>query len=232
MSDPATTVAGLLAPHGLALRGAFRPHPDDGAPLLADGRPPRTVLLAGSIGGAMWPHFVAARRDEADPLESWLRRVLAPVASAVGAACVYPFDGPPWLPFQRWAMRAEGLRASPLGILIHPEYGLWHAYYGALLLAEELAVPGPAPARHPCDSCRDKPCLSACPVDAWGESYDLGCCLDNLPTSRGAACRSGGCRARRACPVGRAFRYPDPQNAFHVAAFFERWRRATAPAPS
>src|SRR4030095_137820 len=41
----------------------------------------------------------------------------------------------------RWAMRAEAVAPSPLGILIHPDYGLWHAYRGALAFAERLALP-------------------------------------------------------------------------------------------
>ena len=46
-------------------------------------------------------------------------------------------------------MRAEAVAPSPLGILIHPDYGLWHAYRGALAFAERLALPrarGPATA--------------------------------------------------------------------------------------
>ena len=66
------------------------------------------------------------------------RRVAAaidPLARSVGAMALYPFDGPPYRPFQRWAMRAEPVAPSPLGLFIHPEYGLWHAYRAALVFA-------------------------------------------------------------------------------------------------
>ncbi len=33
-------------------------------------------------------------------------------------------------------MAAEGLKPSPLGLLMHPEYGLWHGYRGAILFGE------------------------------------------------------------------------------------------------
>ena len=65
-------------------------------------------------------------------------------------------------------MRAEGLKASPLGILMHPEYGLWHAYRGALLFDEALAAEDlnqePENPIHLCALCDRKPCLDACPV--------------------------------------------------------------------
>ena len=34
-------------------------------------------------------------------------------------------------------MRAEGLKPSPLGVLVHPDFGLWHGYRGAI--GENLA---------------------------------------------------------------------------------------------
>lgn len=78
----------------------------------------------------MWERFAAAR-DAADwphELDAWTRRVLEPLAGDLGAGVVYPFGGPPFHPFQRWAMKAEGLRPSPIGVLMHPEHGPWHAY--------------------------------------------------------------------------------------------------------
>ena len=37
-------------------------------------------------------------------------------------------------------MRAEGLKPSPIGILMHPQFGLWHAYRGALLFDVEIEL--------------------------------------------------------------------------------------------
>jgi hypothetical protein len=44
----------------------------------------------------------------------------------------------------------------------------------------------------------------------------------------GAACREGGCLARRACPVGDEFRYLPAQARFHTEAFL----RTTAQKPA
>ena len=54
-------------------------------------------------------------------------------AAEIGGQAIFPSDKP-YMPFQQWAMQAEGLKKSPLGMLIHPVYGLWHAYRGAILM--------------------------------------------------------------------------------------------------
>jgi hypothetical protein len=43
------------------------------------------------------------------------------------------------------AQRAEPLDSSPIGLLIHTYYGLWHSCRGALRLSEEFVVAEPAP---------------------------------------------------------------------------------------
>jgi hypothetical protein len=53
-----------------------------------------------------------------------------------GAVGLFPFQKP-HLPLQRWAKRAESCHASPLGMFIHPEHGLWHGYRCALALAKD-----------------------------------------------------------------------------------------------
>ena len=145
------------------------------------------------------------------------------VAHALGAAIVFPFDGPPYHPFIPWARRAEGLSPSPIGPLIHPEYGLWHAYRGAFLFGHELALPPPMDV-NPCDDCAEKPCLNSCPVAAVGaEGYDVPACTGHLKQPVGGDCLHGGCRARRACPISRNYMYEPAQANFHMAAFLRNY---------
>ena len=105
-------------------------------------------------------------------------------------------------------------------MLIHPVYGLWHAYRGALAFGERVPVPAAETGTYPCDACPDKPCLTTCPVAAFGpQGYRVAACARHIETPEGADCMTLACRARRACPVGRAFVYDPPQAAFHMAAF-------------
>jgi len=215
-----------LAPHGLILRGGFHPATGDGVPPLADGSPTSTMMLIGNAstgdGDPMWRAFAAARGrfTGADPLNDWTRAVVAPLATELGAEPLYPFGGPPHLPFQRWAQRAEPVAPSPLGLLIHPEYGLWHAYRAALAFAERLELPARGEAVSPCTRCGERPCLSACPVGAFsGAGFDAQACAAHLDSPEGSDCLEQGCRARRACPVAPARAHRPGQAAFHMRAF-------------
>ncbi|PIW31195.1 MAG: ferredoxin [Rhodospirillales bacterium CG15_BIG_FIL_POST_REV_8_21_14_020_66_15] len=216
-----STIERRIAATGLLVRGGFHPGGDDAVP-----GNPATLILVGDVAGRLWPHFNAARRDEADPLDSWTRRVLDPAATDLGARIVYPFDGPPHHPFQRWAMRAEGLRPSPIGPLAHPEFGLWHSYRAALLFGRRIDLGPPPPADHPCDGCADKPCLGACPVEAFdGRGFSLPACLGHLRAPQGRPCMTGGCLARHACPVGAEHAYGADHQAFVAQSFLAAFGR-------
>jgi len=223
-----------VAGQGLCLRGWVFP---DGAsaPRLISGGPAAGVVLIGPLGGGFWPAFEVWRKLHPGvdhPLDSWSKAVITPIAAACGGEAVFPSDRP-WHPFQRWAMAAEGLQPSPLGLLIHPIHGLWHGYRGAILFGPEaLAQLGLSAAAneagsavgatiHACDTCVDKPCLSACPVNAFGPNgFDVASCRAYLNTEPGRkGCMTSGCMARDACPVGRAYRYGDAQIRFHMTAY-------------
>ncbi|WP_457585879.1 ferredoxin [Ensifer canadensis] len=217
-------VRAALEPHGLFLRGTLNFSSVDIAPLLADGRPAASVALIGNVGGSLWQPFVRWREDApdrggADPLDTWSKVVIGEIALAIGATAYFPSD-PPWQPFQQWAMRAEGLRASPSGILIHPHYGLWHGYRGALAFDKSLPVDGGRSTAHPCDACVEKPCVSACPAGALERlQFDVGRCRGHLRSEAGGnGCLRRGCLSRDACPVGQGYRYPADQLHFHMAA--------------
>ncbi|MET3660247.1 hypothetical protein [Aquamicrobium ahrensii] len=220
-------IADALAAHGLVPRGGFNFTSDDRPPPGMAETPARAVLLVGQAGAAPWPHFMRWRRERPqvreNPLDIWSREIIAGVAERFGARAVCPNDRP-FLPFQQWAMRAEGLKPSPLGILMHPEYGLWHAYRGALLFDHEIPVEAFQKVIHLCDACAGKPCMKACPVETYsGQGFDHPACLSHVRGSTGGSCRTQGCLDRNACPYGAAYRYPAEVQAFHMAAFASPW---------
>lgn len=204
-----------LAGYGLLARGAFHPTQGDGVP-----GDPGTLVLAGHAGPDMWRAFASAMPECADPLDAWSQGAIGDVASRCRATALFPFEGPPYLPFQLWAARAEAVSPSPLGMLIHPVFGLWHGYRGALAFAGRLPLPPRADAPGPCQACTDKPCLSACPAAAFtGARYDVEACADHLRAPGGEDCMTRACLARRACPVGREYAHEPDQAAFHMRAF-------------
>lgn len=205
---------------GLVPRGALRLEESERAGELAG---VRTIVLAGMAGREGWGSFAAspeARDGAAHPLDRWSRRVIEKLARELGATALFPFGGPPFWPFQKWARRAEPVHPSPIGLLIHPRYGLWHSYRGALGFRDALDVSEPGAAPSPCDSCSGRWCLSACPVGAFSPAaYDVGRCANHLRSAAGADCMGLGCLARRACPIGAEHAYAPDEANFLMRAF-------------
>lgn len=200
---------------GFAPLGWFAPQPDDRVPEGA-----RFVILIGNAGPDMFRRFARERDPSRHAIDDWTRETVENLARDLDAGAVYPFDTDPPLPFLSWARRGGAGHVSPLGLNIHPAYGLWHAYRAALLFPVEFDLPRQSAGSHPCESCDAKPCLTACPVSAFdGSSYDVAACASHLATKDGQTCMSRGCLARHACPVGQGFAYAPAQAEFHMRAF-------------
>ncbi len=203
------------------LRGGFHPQADDAVPPLADGAAAGTVVMVGNVGQALLGGAASRHPRPKAPTRSTAgRQGCWPVSPT---RVLFPFGGPPHHPFQRWARRADpSLSPSPLGILIHPEFGLWHALRGALLFKERLELPAIESRPSPCDTCAAKPCLRTCPVGAFTASgYDIVSCRAYLRTLSGQPCMIQGCQARLACPVGREHAYRGGL-AQHLMRAFQR----------
>lgn len=214
-----------LRTHGLHVLGRVAAEAGDALPPLEDGRPVAVIVLVGNIGSSLWEAFHASpeHADGApDPLDRWSMRVASSIASTHSATPYYPFGGPPFRPFQRWARRAGTLFPSPLGLLISPATGLWQAYRFALGFAADTIEIEAAQvdACSPCASCSDQPCLTRCPAQAFDAAgHHLQRCITHLHRDPHASCHSSGCLARLACPVAAGLRYLPAHQAFHMRAF-------------
>jgi len=176
------------------------------------------ALLIGNAGPDMWRELSLSAEygDGApNPMNRWTKRVLDVISDDYEARAVYPFDEPYW-PFQRLAQKAIGVKASPLGILMHPEYGLWHAFRGLLIFSEthefvsqiNVLIQNAQNLIHPCDTCEEKPCLTACPVDAFtGERLEVDKCFTHLDDGAQPHCMSLGCQAAQVKFHMKAYRY-------------------------
>jgi hypothetical protein len=177
------------------------------------------MILIGNAGPDMFRRFARERDVQTASMDDWTRQVVDPLASSLGARAVYPFDLPPQ-PFLTWARAARAGHVSPLGLNIHADYGLWHAYRAALLFPVAFDIPARRETDHPCESCSEKPCLTACPVSAFdGARYDVQRCGVQVLSDAGQDCAQHGCKARLACPVGRSYVYQPEQMTFHMRAF-------------
>lgn len=190
--------------------------------VVADGLPDgvASLVLLGPLEPGFWDVFTASpeyRDGAADPLDRWSEQTIRRLANALKAKPFFPFGGPPYQPFIRWARASGRAHVSPVGLLVHDAAGLMVSYRGALGFAERIDSPAPGPS--PCESCVGKPCLSACPVDAFGSgTYDVAACKADLDRAEND-CMSRGCAVRRACPVSRGHGRVEAQSAFHMRAF-------------
>jgi hypothetical protein len=208
---------------GLCCRGGFHVTDDDDGKYAQLPASAKTLIMIGNIGSALWATAGEYLRHSTrrHPLDHWTRSHLGQLAAKVSAHIIYPFDGPPFAPFQRWAVRCEAVAPSPIGPLIHPDYGLWHAYRAALVFDTELELPDKEDAASPCDACLDKPCTNSCPVGALGmHRYDVPVCSAHLATP-GNRCMAHSCLARLACPVGRQYVYSIEMGQFHMGKFLD-----------
>lgn len=210
--DEIETAANPLA---LSIFGMLHPSPEDTLPDTV-----QTLVLLGPHEPGFWAGFVASseyRDGAANPVDRWSLRVVTALADTLGASPLFPFGGPPYQPFYRWATQSGRAHSSPVRLLVHDRAGLMVSYRGALAFEERLDIP-PAPPR-PCDTCEDQPCLGACPVDALsGPTYDVAACKADL-MREGNDCLARGCAVRRACPLSQSYGRVEAQSAFHMKAF-------------
>lgn len=176
------------------------------------------ITLIGPDEPQFWDIFCQSAEyqdNQPDPLDRWSRRVLTQIGERMSAEPLFPFGGPPYAPFFTWAAQSGRFWASPIGFLVHDEAGLCVSFRGALRWQGTSAK---GISDKPCDTCTTQPCATACPVGAFDDGYDVAACKAHVASDAGLDCRSAGCLARRACPVGQGQRVP-AQSEFHMEAF-------------
>ncbi|MCY3878229.1 MAG: ferredoxin [Rhodobacteraceae bacterium] len=204
----------------LQIYGGFHPQESDQAPAGT-----RTILMLGPFEPGFWEFTTKAAEfsdEKPNPLDRWSRRVIDALADEFAAQALYPFGGPPWLPFYSWAIRTGRSWASPVAFLVHDSAGLFVSYRGALAFTSHIELPSP-PAHPPCTGCAAKPCLNSCPASVLdGTGYDSEGCIAYIGSGAGRDCLERGCAVRRACPVSANYPRSEAQSEFHQRALLRR----------
>ncbi len=233
MSKTLEIVRTLAERRGLNLVAAVPSHRYDAAvkPEMRSTRfSPRTrsIVVIGNGGDAFWRAFQRHAAEDPgwlereNPLDDFTRTVveggICPALYGAGVAhtVVYPFMGDgPTLNFMELGKVAGLGGPSIIGVLLHPNYGPWIAFRAALLLEQELDVPGAAVGFDPCPRCEARACVSACRAGAvsYPAGWDIPRCL-TYRVEQEAECAPR-CAARVACVLGPEHRYPDDELAYH-----------------
>lgn len=172
----------------------------------------RQLILLGHGGKRLWACVQAARMPGEHPIDDYVVQTVAQVFAEHFAdknyRIVYPGNAPVGL--QQLGTLAGWHHPSPFMVGIDGEWGSWFAYRAAILADTDFLPFLPVDRSHPCSSCSERPCISACPAAALANG---GFALDKCIAYRqqeGSACQFT-CLARSACPVGSEHRYSEAQ---------------------
>ena len=190
------------------------------APILTSGVPLadyRRLVLVGHGGRRLWAALQKWGLQMADPVDQYsaqiTRQFIRDYLGAPPICWLYP-DAPYLVPLQQLGALAGWSYPSPLGQGIHPEFGVWFAYRAAFLTTADLPLRVEPKQTSPCETCAEKPCITACPVGAV--------CLHNFGVDDCARYRlceqspcADRCLARLACPLFPEHRYMLSQIQYH-----------------
>ena len=189
----------------------------------------KNILLIGSAGKKLWQSMPQEYLQRDDPVDEYsvdcINRVLKVYLPEGSWQFLFP-EAPQGLEIslQKLGSMAGWHHASPLGIGINDQYGLWFAYRAVVAIESELDRSDLDGAEQvdqdkvdylsgesPCLSCEAKPCLSSCPALALSSDSnpDLTACVSHR-VAPASDCAST-CLARQACPIAPQFKYSDDQ---------------------
>lgn len=175
-----------------------------------------SLILIAHAGQSLWPHFTEHQKNHPksfNPIDDYSIQSSTEILATLGdqnPLFLYPNTNVSLFPFLEqtgWGF------SSPVGILIHPQFGLWWAIR-SFIATKLILTPSQALSDiHPCTLCVEKPCLSSCPVQATQISgLDFKLCSETR--LKESSCGND-CAARLACPIGQNFTYSEEQRRYH-----------------
>ena len=187
------------------------------------------LLIFASVGSTLWRRLPSMDVD--DPIDRFSVDVVLDYLSRINCGrhdLLYPVADT-FVDLRELGHRAGWHHNSRLGIGINARVGTWFAYRVVVLADTRLADAGPGEpdSGAPCESCADKPCVTACPAGAVQVSgeFDLDACGSHR-LEKNSRCATT-CLARLACPVGTSQRYDADQIHYHYTRSLQtlKWYR-------
>lgn len=189
------------------------------------------LILIGSGGPLLWTYLKSPHIHENHPIDTYVGECVNNFAHTVfgdqAPVILYPRSDLVF-PLQQLGHILGLTKKSPLGIDLHPDFGLWFAYRALLWTSEDVPMINPPAWSSPCETCVDKPCVSNCPSQAVTvQSFNIKNCA-NYRLLANSSCANR-CLSRLACPFHAEQRYSDEQIRYHmtqpeVLSFLARYK--------
>ena len=181
----------------------------------------QSIVVFGNYGRGLWEAFLNDIKQHPQhlsqhqhPLDDFVLRNIqksdpSPPSSRRWIRCAA--DEKTFVDFRMLAHHAGLGCISPVGLLIHPEFGLWTGFRAALLSTQK--IPLSPPSVDVCTSCATKVCISSCPAQAVQTTgWSVQKCADFHQQS--TLCH-GRCHARLECPIGSSYKHGKLQHEYH-----------------
>lgn len=196
----------------------------------------KSVVVIANYGGEMWKALQAdieinhgQYADITDPVDLFSSTAIEAAAEELRRKGIAVYTAYPWrqeaggyLPFQAWGVSAGMGSMSIVGVVVHPEYGSWNSFRGALILDAEIEPDASLDGFDPCADCK-APCIAACPAGAISKS---GCnvqkCLGARLFDSRCECL---CSAREACVFGIEHKFHRDEITYHSFTGTQNLRR-------
>ena len=199
---------------------------------ITDGQPHRALLpecqsavVFGNGGTTLWDRFIDDLRVNPEhlshsqhPFDDFVHRCIqtvdpTPPPSRRWIRCAAEPEA--FVDFRPLAQSAGLGFSSTMGLLIHPEYGLWTGLRAVLLTTEKLINVKAVEGQSPCQNCIEKPCITACPAGAVQPTgWKVQICAQFHQDS--TQCH-GQCHSRLSCPIGSSHRHGPLLHLYHNA---------------
>lgn len=182
----------------------------------------KQLILLGHGGTTFWSALKQSTIHSKNPVDDFSKQMVKQYfdSEQQGHAYHIVYPGPQAINLQALGKLAGWHHSSPFLLGINTQWGSWFAYRALILADTQLSSSTTWQSKSPCQRCKTKACISACPAQAISTitantSFDIERCI-NYRIEDDSHCKHQ-CLSRNSCPVQQERRYSKEQIDYHYS---------------